>query len=734
MDRRRRDIPGLLFAALFFLVLFVWATGGKFWMPAAIHFPLFHLLFAAATAVALLPPVRRGAAALWGAVVPRRDIVFPLIAFSLTLAIHLIVFQGLPHIQDSLHFRMMADQLAAGRIDHPMHPYYEFFRFLYLVPDGEKIYSLFIPGYPLFLVPFTATGLSVAANPLLTAANVALTGRLADDLFGPRVAAAAMALAVLSSFLMVMGGTGMTHPFCAFLTLAALFFFLRARREGTGRRALLLSAAAGFAIGWLLLTRPQNATFLALPLALAALFEIRRAGTVARGLALTAAFLPWAALLIGFNYTYTHDLFTLRQDTYFNYSEPNDDCFGLGLGRGCPNADWLVLPEEGLTWDHALHVTYQRLSLLIVNTFGHPLLFLLVPLLFFLRGGRPLKREIFIAAPFLASVAGYYFYYFDGNVFGPRYYYETTFPLLILAAAGLTALADRIAASARPRIGGAALGGFLFAAYLFHAVFVLPPVLSTYRDDYWGVSRALSRTVEALGIRNAVVFVQPEELIGSGFAMMRHDDWEKNDVLYVRDLGDRANSALMHYYAAKGRTFHRARYDGILTRRNPPRIEPLGQPTLPPGYIVAEMEDKRYPLRGEPDYCNEYPHRDDLYKYLSIPPPEQLGLGFSKRAFFCRFRDPGEYYTFGQQIALPGRYTIDLTGVSGPDMGRFRLFIDDAPAGSVDFTGERYDKVVRSVEAELTAGFHLLRLEPEDTARTTYFLLDFVEFIRSGGE
>ncbi len=722
------------FGALFLLLFFVWATGGKFWTPPAIHFPFFHLLFAVTVIFALLAPVRRAAVTLWEQMEARRYLVFPLFAFCATLLVHLFVFQGLPHIQDSIHYRMMADQLVHGRLDSPMNPYYEFFRFLYLIPDDEKMYSLFLPGYSFFLVPFVMLGIPFVANPLLTALNILILGRIADDLFGRRVSAIAMALAVLSSFLMVMGGTGMAHPFCALMTLLTVYFFLRARTEPVPQRALIFSAIAGSSLGWLLFTRPQNATLLAVPLALTALAEIRRKGTLLRGIALAVPFLLWTASLLAYNFHYTHDLFSLRQDTYFNYSEPNDDCFGLGLGRGCPNSDWMVLPDEGLTLTHAVYVTYHRLSPLIVNTFSHPLLFLLIPLAFFLRRGGAFRRELFLAGLFLSTVGGYFFYYFDGNVFGPRYYYEATFFIVILAAVGLVALAERIAASPRSRIYGAALGGFIAASYLFCAFFILPPILSTYSQGYWGVRASLSDTVERMNIHNAVVFVNHEEFIGSGFAVMRHDDWDKNDIIYVRDLGIRADSALMHYYRGKGRSFYRAHYEDPFANEALPVVTPVTEAELPPTYIVAEMEDKRYPLRGEPDYCNEYPHRAVLLKYISFPPPEKLGVGFSKYAFFCRFHDPDEYYTFGQNLLVAGRYAIEFVGVTGPEMGRFRVSIDDTPVGMIDFTGNNYEKVVRPVAAELTAGFHFIRLEPDDRTRDTYFLLDFVEFFKKPEE
>lgn len=725
------NLARLLCAAFFVLLFFVWGTAGRFWAPLTVYAPSFHILFAALCAILFLfAPLRRPFPAIGAALVTRRYLVFPLAAFVATLLIGLLVFQGLPHIQDGIHYRMMADQLAHGRMDHPMHPHYEFFRFLYLIPDGERIASLFLPGYPLFLAPFALIGVTFLANPLLTAANVALAGRIADDLYGPRVSAAAMALAILSPFLMIMGGTGLAHPFCAFLTLTAVLFFLRARREGSGRRALIFAAVAGSSLGWLAFCRPQNAFLLALPLALAALIELRRQGTVPRGLALTAAFLPWLVVLLFHNAHYTGDLLTLRQELYFNYSEPNDGCFGLGLGRACPNATWRPLPDDGFTVTAAAIVTYHRLAPLIANTLGHPLLFLLVPLAFLFARGGGLRRELFLAALFLMTVGGHFFYYFDGNVFGPRYYYETSFFLTILAAFGLIALADRIAEMRRPLLLAAPLGGFVAAAYLFTAVVILPPLFDSYAFGFWGVGRALADEVTRQGIHNAVVFIQPEQYIGSGLAVMRHDDWDRNDVVYVRDLGDRPNSALMHYYAPQGRKFYRALFTDIRTATVPPLITPIPEPDLPPNYLVAEMEDKHYPLRGVPDYCNEYPNRSDLSKYVSFPPPESIGVGFSKRAFFCRFNAPGQFYEFGQNFFVAGRYTIDIVGVTGPEMGRFRLFVDGREAGLVDFAGDRYEKVIRQVEATVGSGFHILRIEPTDTSRDTYFLLDLMEFFR----
>ncbi len=713
-------------AILLFAIFFGWGTGGKVWTPVTIYFPTFHLIFLACVLASFLRPVRHAASMTVARLLIARRWIFPLFAFVATLLIHLFVFQGIPHIQDSIHYRMMADWFAAGKLDIPMHPYYEFFRYLYLIPDGERIYSLFLPGYSLFLVPFVRFGVAFLANPLLTAANVALIGRTAEELFGPRIATATMALACLSTFLMVMGGTAMAHPFCAFLTLLSVFLFLRARSLATDRRALILAAASGFLVGWLLFTRPQNALFLAVPLGTISLIEIRCSGTIPRGLSFVAGIVPWLAALLLYNAHYTGDPLLFKQDPYFNYSEPNDFCHRFGIGHGCPHSNWTVLPEEGLTWAHAAYVTFRRLSPLLVNTFPHPLFFLLIPLAFFLGGAGALRKVAFFTTLFLSTVTGYFFFYFDGNVFGPRYYYETAFYLPLLAACGMMVLNERILHGAPSRFITAPLAGFAAAGVIFTILLILPPLFARYAKGFWGVERSLSETIGQMGITNAVVFVSDEELIGSGFAVMHHDDWDKNEVIYVRDLGDRSNSALMHYY--RDRRFFRARYAKLQANDDPPMVTPLTEPELPPTYLVSEMEDKRYPLRGEPDYCNEYPGRADLLRYIAIPHPAQLGIDFSKKAFFCRFRDPDEFYTFGQNIFVSGPYTLTVVGVSGPAMGRFRFIVDGQVAGILDFTGSSYQKAIRTLAVDLSAGFHLFRIEPLEPFQESYFLLDFIEW------
>ena len=314
-----------------------------------------------------------------------------------------------------------------------MPEHYEFFKFLYMIPDGEKFYSMFLPGFSFFLVPFVILGVPVIANPLLTALNVYLTGLIAKKLFDEKIAVVSMLFVLMSSFLVVMGGTFMAHSFCVALTLSAIYFYVLSLEKNTWKYPLLTGAA----IGWLMLIRPQNAVFIAVPLALHSLFNIRDEAVFKNGLKTVAAFIPFFGFLMFYNWSYTGSPFIFKQDIYFNYSEPATMCHRFGIGSGCPYSNWIEMPKAGLTWSHALLVSYRRLSPLIMNLFLHPLTMIFVYFAFLMtKKESDIKSLSYLFTVFLFTFAGYFFFYFDGNVFGPRYYYETSFILIIIMAYG----------------------------------------------------------------------------------------------------------------------------------------------------------------------------------------------------------------------------------------------------------------------------------------------------------
>lgn len=697
-----------------FLLFSVWAVKLDIALPFKVFFPYFHLIFAFCAVLVFFIPEN---------IVLKTEkfnnfksffYVLPGMAFFLSLSVSFIFFQGMPHIQDSVDYLVMAQNFASGKWHNEMPEHYEFFKFLYMIPDGEKFYSMFLPGFSFFLVPFVILGVPVIANPLLTALNVYLTGLIAKKLFDEKTAVISMVFVLFSSFLIVMGGTFMAHSFCAALTLSAIYFYVLSLKKNTWKYPFLTGAA----IGWLMLIRPQNAVFIAVPLALHSLFNIRDEAVFKNGLKTVAAFIPFFGFLMFYNWSYTGSPFIFKQDIYFNYSEPATMCHRFGIGSGCPYSNWIEMPKVGLTWSHALLVSYRRLSPLIMNLFLHPLTMIFVYFAFLMtKKESDIKSLSYLFTVFLFTFAGYFFFYFDGNVFGPRYYYETSFILMIIMAYGFLQTKGAV------RRQSVAL---IAAGVIFQCAVIVPNLYESYRHGFWDIDAKLGETVKEKKIENAVVFVSPKHLYGSGFALMDHSDIDKNSVIYLKDLGEKQNSRIMRDYPE--RSYYLAKFKKPGKNTEPPEIIEI-TPQKDYGEIYVELEDKSYPLTGVPDYCNMFPEKSFLDKYFEMEPPYKY-LQFDQWFFFCRFVTLEQYYDFGQKFNNGGKYEMIVKAVSGPDMGNFKVFVDDKFAGTLNFNSPVEEFKLFSVEMKVKKGFRVIKLQPSElVSPLNYFFIDYVEFI-----
>lgn len=706
---------GLAFALIAFFIFSVWAVNFDLFIPFKVFSPLFHLVFLVAAIFVAILFWKNSSANFEIKVFRSYFFIFPLAAFIISLTVSFLFFQGMPHVQDSVDYLVMAQNFANGQWHAEMPQHYEFFKFLYMIPDGQKFYSMFLPGFSFFLVPFVMLGVSVLANPFLTALNVSLTGMIAKKLFDEKTAMISMLFALISSFIMIMGGTFMAHSFCALMTLSAIYFYILSLEKGTWKFPLLTGAA----IGWLVIIRPQNALFLALPLALHSLFIIKTENVFKNGLKIILAFVPFFVFLLFYNSIYTGDPFVFKQDIYFNYGEPAAMCHRFGMGSGCPYSNWIEMPKEGLTWAHAFIVSYRRLSPLIMSLFLHPLTMIFIYIAFlFPKKIIEFKRLSFLFMIFLFTFAGYFFFYFDGNVFGPRYYYEVSFLLIIIIAYGF----DKTKGVFR-----ALSVALIVAGIIFQSVVIIPELYESYRHGFWDIDAKLKDAVKEKKIDNAIVFVSPKHLYGSGFALMDHSDIDKNRVIYVRDLGKKQNSRIMGDYPQ--RKYYLAKFKKPGKNTEPPEIIEI-MPELDSGNIHIELEDKSYPLTGIPDYCNIFPEKSYLDKYFEMEPPYRY-LQFGQWFFFCRFVTTEQYYDFGQKFNHSGKYEMIVKAVSGPDMGSFKVFVDDKLAGILNFNFPDEEFKLFSVEMKVQKGFRKIKLQPAElVSPLNYFFIDYVEFVQ----
>lgn len=714
------------------VVFFFWATLGNIFQPLTVFFPTFHLFFIFSAVLFSLLFRKYDFSAINLNFGRSPFFILPAAAFILSLVVAFLFFQGIPHIQDSVNYLVMAENFAAGRLHSRMPEHYEFFQYAYMIPDGEKLYSVFLPGFSFLLVPFVLTGIPVVlVNPLLTALNVFLSGKIAEKLFGRKIAVITMFFMLFSVFFIVMGGTWMAHSFCMTLTLAAVLSYLCMVEE----KSLKFPVILGISLGWLAWTRPQNTLFTGLPLIVHYGYVIIKkhdfsifAGALRKGLVSLAFFAPFLVLLLCYNAIYTGDPLIFKQDLFFNYSEPRSFCHRFGLGTGCPRSNWIELPLEGLTFTHALLVSYRRLSSLIMNLFLHPLTLIFIPFAFvFAKNKNDFNKLFFLFSLFFVNLAGYFFFYFDGNVFGPRYLYETSFFLLIITAYSFDMILEGAFTTVKKaKVIRILTFSLLFAAALYQTVYILPALKSSYEKSFWNISLDLKKTLDAMGITEGVVFIAPTTMYGSGYALMDFTNFANNKIIYVRDLGEKQNRRIMFEYP--GKKYYWAPFERMEHNDKPPVITEIFAPE-DTGEIHVELESKFYPLTGSPDYCNTFPERSYLDVYLEMEPPYKYLVPY-QFLMFCRFVNTEQYYDFKQKVNKSGDYTVHVNGLQGQEMGNFDILIDGKKAAELDFHTATKEMTDITFSTHLEKGMHDFRLVPRElVSKYNYFMIDSIDFI-----
>ena len=724
-------VSRFLILTVIFVIFFFWATFGNIFLPLTVFFPTFHILFVLFVVLFSLLFKKYDFSAINLNFGRSPFFILPAAAFVISLVVAFLFFQGIPHIQDSVNYLVMAENFAAGRLHSRMPEHYEFFQYAYMIPDGEKLYSVFLPGFSFLLVPFVMLGIPVLVNPLLTALNVFLTGSIAEKLFDRKIAVISMFFMLFSVFFIVMGGTWMAHSFCMALTLSAVLAYLGMVEKNSIKFPIIL----GISLGWLAWTRPQNTLFTGMPLIVHYCCVVLKkrdlrifAEAMKKGAVSLAFFAPFLVLLLYYNSIYTGDPLIFKQDLFFNYSEPRSFCHRFGLGTGCPRSNWIELPLEGLTFSHAVLVSYRRLSSLIMNLFLHPLALILIPFAFvFARNGKDFNKLFFLFSVFFVNLAGYFFFYFDGNVFGPRYLYETSFFLLIISAYSFnTILEGAFSESNKDKWFKILTFSLLSAGVLYQTLYILPALKSSYEKSFWNISADLKKTLDAKGITEGVVFIAPTTMYGSGYALMDFTHFENNKIIYVRDLGEKQNRRIMFEYP--GKKYYWAPFEHMEHNSNPPEITEISAP-VDNGEIHVELESKFYPLTGSPDYCNTFPERSYLDVYLEMTPPYEY-LSQYQFLMFCRFVNTEQYYDFKQKVNKGSKYTLHVNGLQGREMGNFDILIDGRKAAELNFHAEEKKMTDISFTAHLDRGMHDFRIVPRElVSKYNYFMIDSIDFV-----
>jgi hypothetical protein len=156
----------------------------------------------------------------------------------------------------------------------------------------------------------------------------------------------------------------------------------------------------------------------------------------------------------------------------------------------------------------------------------------------------------------LVLILGYFFYYHQDYIYGPRFYYSLTPFMIILTVRGFLEMPHWLEKKRfNKRKTEAFLYLLLFSCFLYTFTISFPSLVKKYSNDYWWVTDKVHKAVTQRGITNAIVFIdcwhhpdsEKPRLIYYGSGFQFNSPALKDDVIYALDLKEK-NRELMKLF------------------------------------------------------------------------------------------------------------------------------------------------------------------------------------------
>lgn len=460
------------------------------------------------------------------------------------------ILRGAPLTDDENCYRFAGELLASGRLYAESHPVKLFFDHTFMINDGHY-YPKYPVGWPALMAPGTLVGLSGYMNAVYSALTAPALFLIVRRLRGPIWARVAVALYVLSPFVLFCAATEMSHTSCAMALAWAMWAALRSRDE---RSPLWAHGLVAFFFGLAFFIRPSSGIGIGLPLLAYWAAGLKSGDARSRLARLAAMALPgaiMAGLFLLVNQIQNGSPFYLSYQRILEYAKENGYRFSdlrPDLFSGVMN---FIVDDFG--W--SLSNTAIALFRLNADLFGWPLSLLFV----FFAGWR--NRAWLPWASFACFLAAHFFVSDSGiDSFGPVHYFETSLPLIVLTVMGLANLTERGGAAAGE--GGAirrrfplALAAALVAVTLGGSFQVRARALARIADD---INKPFE-TMAASGQKDVVVFLRRPFTVQCVSAPTRHfvywiplnDPDMQNPVLWANHITVEDDRRLMERFPGR---------------------------------------------------------------------------------------------------------------------------------------------------------------------------------------
>jgi hypothetical protein len=449
------------------------------------------LLIAAALLVLSRGRIVAVLAALWGRflAIPDRYLVAAaavvLALFSAGAAVCL--FAGNPRNVDGFAQLFQARIFQSGRLWAVPPAEVANFATLQMIVGPDKWYAQYPPGQSLVLAAGLAMGAWWLLNPLLAAALVLATWRVARWACGDASARLALVLLCTSPFVVAMAGSEMSHLAAAVFGMSAAAAATLAG-QGPGRAGIL----AGALLGVMAAFRPLDAAAAAVPVAAILLLGSRhRTGSL-----LAAAL---GGVLLSFP-TLWFNRATTGGWLEFGYTR----LWGPEHSLGFHDVPWGV----PLTPARAVGLTGVDLHQLNAYLLDWPVPVLALAAVGIAAGARRLAARDVVPVLGAAALFALLFFYWHRDVFyGPRLHFSAVPWVTILVARGTFLLGQLRRPVAGGLPSGSIAGTVVACAALTGAVMLTPGRLAAYRDSAPVFSLHPDREARAAGLTNALVVI-----------------------------------------------------------------------------------------------------------------------------------------------------------------------------------------------------------------------------------
>ncbi len=445
-----------------------------------------------------------------------------LVNFLLILFTSQVTLQNFPNSSDEYSQYISAKLFSESKLSVPSPPQKDFFEFYNIVNDG-KYYGKYPPGWPFIWSIGILLNISWLINPLFGILTLVVIYFIAKENFSDSIANTAIILTLFNPFIIFNSASYFSHPSALFfLSLFAYFYFKSFNNPAAKLNYVMLGITCG--IGFLI--RPYAAIAIILPFAVHRAYHSVKTRKIKTDVKLFSialiVFLLFFALFLLYNYFQTGNPFL---QTFNKYRS----CDKLGI--------------TSCSFDFTFGIRNNFIfRLLKLNQWVPLSVFLLIFYLF-------LKKEwkgMLLFGTFASLFLAHFFYlFFQGNEYGPRYLYEAVFAIFIIMAVSIATFKKRTK--------------YFIITFILLLNFLSFYIQTGFYTHQVGNRLTLYGLAEEKNISNAVVFIRNGiEYTMRAPELTRNGIYFNETVLYALDKKEN-NKELMK--AFPNRTFYYFTYN-----------------------------------------------------------------------------------------------------------------------------------------------------------------------------